>query len=551
MVERLPESRVKLDIAADQEEFDRAMDRAFRKVTAQVTVPGFRRGKAPRHIIERLYGREVFIEEAHRGLMDDLYRRAIEQEELNPVGPPEVDLVAPEPLAFAVTVPVFPTIDPGPYTEVRVDPIDATIDDDAIEAVIERVRRNQSPWVDPAPTDEMELGPDKVLRPKTRTPHEGDQVTVDYAVTENGEPFQEPVEDAVFILGESNLFPRLREELEKLHFGETASFTIAFAEDDDTVAEAVRGKTLSYTVTLKGLKERDLLPLDDEFAQSLDAETLDDLRRAVRDDLHQERTAEARAEVLSQVLDKLAEGANLELPAPMIDEEVEDGLRTFRSQLAQRRSSLEEYLRQNQQTEDDIRAELRPAAERRLRNSLLMRAVAEREQIEVGDEDVESEIERLSNAGGSADPERLRELYRSDYFRNMLRGELFERRLTDRLIDIATEGRGAVLNGWVPPEPPPVAEGESATAETTDEPTSVASAEALDTALTTGAMPGQPGDTATVVPEGDDAAVTVDDVAAEPDSAQAAAVGHEAETATLDEQAEPGEGGSNAPNPSY
>jgi len=565
-VERLPESQVRLEITADDDEFKQALDKAARKVGAQVTIPGFRRGKAPLGMVERMYGRGVFLEEANRELMDDLYRRAIEQEDLAPVGPPEVDITGTDPTAFTAVVPVFPEVDPGPYQEVRTDPIDASIDDAAVDEVIERLRRSRSPWVD-VPEEGMELGEDKVLRPKTRTPREGDQVTVDYQVREGEAPFQEPVEDAIFILGESNLFPRLREELERMRAGETASFSIDFAEDDETVNTELRGKTLDYTVTLKGIKQRDLLPLDDDFAKSVaDAETVEALRQEVRADLHQGRTSEGRTEVLNQIIDRIAEGATVDPPPAMVDEAVEDDVRDFRNQLAQRRTSFEEYLRVSGQSEEELKTEMRPAATRRLRTSLLLRSIAEREQISVSEDEVEAEIARLSSSGGgggAADPQRLQQLYQSDYFRGVLRNDLFERRLTEYLIETATEGRGAVLNGWVAPEPEPEAETPMDAAG--DSETETLGPSALDDALTTGVMAGQPADVAATATTADeDAAVTVAEVAGEPDAAQAAATGHDAENAEVAEQApddavtpeereaqgEPGAGGS-LPNPTY
>ena len=124
-VERLPESQVRLDIAADDIEFAEAMTKASRKVMREIQVPGFRKGKAPRHIVERMYGREIFIEEAHKGLMDDLYRRALAESAVIPVGDPQVEYVSAEPLAFNVTLAIYPSIEPGNYKDVRVDPIDA------------------------------------------------------------------------------------------------------------------------------------------------------------------------------------------------------------------------------------------------------------------------------------------------------------------------------------------------------------------------------------------------------------------------------------------
>jgi trigger factor len=263
--------------------------------------------------------------------------------------------------------------------------------------------------------------------------------------------------DAVFVLGESGLLEPIEDAIKGLRVGETTGFSVPFAEDDESIDESLRGKILSYSVTLKGLKERDLLPLDDDFAKTAgDVDTLDELRNRLREELHQTRTAEARGEALAQIIAKIAEGANVDLPEPMIDRAVEDDLRRLRGRLTQQGVPLEAYLRAVGQTEDELRGEMRPAAQERLRNSLLLRTIAEREGIAVGDDDVDAAVERISLAAQTSEqPQQAEAFARSDYVRGMLQSELFERQLTDRLVEIATEGRGAVVNAWTAPESEP------------------------------------------------------------------------------------------------
>lgn len=461
-VERLPESRAVLEIASDEAEFAKAMDKAYRRVAQQVALPGFRKGKAPRGMIERAYGRQVFIEEAHRLLMDELYRDALKESGVSPVGDPEVEIVEIEPLAFKVTIPVYPDVDPGDYAAVRVDPIDASVDDAAVEEMVESLRKGASPWVDPA-EEGMELGPDNVLQAKQRTPRAGDQVTIDYTVYESDPENAEQEEDAQFVLGESGLLERLEEEITKLRPGESSTFSTEFAEDDTVVDPGLRGKTMHYRVTLKGIKERDLLPLDDDLAKTVaDVDTLAEMRDNIRQNLHRDRTTSARSEVLSAIIAKVAEGATVEVPAPMIDDAVEDDLNGMRQRLAQRGLSLEAYLRLTGQGVDDLKAELRPEAARRLRQSVVLREVAKREGIEVADEDIDASVERMVATSTTArDPEQAAAFFRSDFVRSSLRNEMFDRKLQDRLIELATEGRGAVLNGWEAPEEEQAAAGEA------------------------------------------------------------------------------------------
>ena len=446
-VERKPASLVVLDITADDAEFAEALTKAVRKVSRDIQVPGFRKGKAPRSMIERLYGRDVFLREAADEVMDKLYRQAIEQEQITPVGEPTVEINDLEPVNFVVTVPVYPVIQVKDYANVRVEPTDAAVSDDEVDEVLERLRKSQSEWV----TVEDE-----------RTPGEGDEVTVDYEVMLGDEPFQEPVVDAVFILGETNLLTQLREKLEGMTVGSTESFDLAFEEDDETADPSIRGKSLAYTVTLKGIRQRELVPLDDDFAMKVnETPTLDELRDMVRQDIHAGKTNDARTAVVNQIIANMAEQAEIDPPSVMVDEEVEHQLNHLKEDLQRSNTPWEGYLRLQGKSEDDLKVDLRPEAERRLRNSLFLQEVARKETVEVTDEDIEGEIDRMVSASSGAGDEaaaqsaRMAELYRSDYFKNMLRNQLFETKLTDRLIEIATEGKGAVTNAYVAPEPVP------------------------------------------------------------------------------------------------
>jgi trigger factor len=436
-VERLPESQLLLDIVADEKEVNEAMDRAYRTVSRQVRVPGFRPGKAPRSVIDRLYGREIYMEEAHRVVVDKLYREAVKQEEIIPVGQPSVEITEVEPLSFKVTVPVFPAIEVGDYQSVRVDPRDAAVDESDVEEVLSRLQKSNSPWV---------------AVEEDRNPVEGDQITIDLSVSDNGEEFDQPIEDAKFIIGESNLFDQLRTVIEGMKPGETAETEISFGEDDEAVNERVRGKTLGYTITLKGIEERPIAELNDEFAQSAAGiDTLEGLRDAIRADVHQGKTTETRNAVFSEIIDKIAEGATLDLPSVMIDDAVTEEIKATEQRLSQQGLTIEAYLRMQGQTEDDLREELRPGVARRLRNSLLLREIAEKEGIAVVDEDIDAEIASITS--GSENSQQLRDLYgKEGYFRRMLRDDLFDRKLTDRVVELATEGKGAVINGYVEPE---------------------------------------------------------------------------------------------------
>ena len=171
-VEQLPESLVLLDIVADEQEVKDATTKAFRQVARNIRIPGFRPGKAPKHIIDRMYGSGVYEEEAHRIVIDRLYRDAVKQEEIIVVGQPSVEITELEPLSFKITVPVFPTIEPGDYASVRVEPRDAAITEDEIDTTIEELRSNRGEWVE--------------VNDEAATPADGDRVQIDIETTLDG-----------------------------------------------------------------------------------------------------------------------------------------------------------------------------------------------------------------------------------------------------------------------------------------------------------------------------------------------------------------------------
>jgi trigger factor len=502
-VERLPESRVSLDIAADETEFAQAVDRAARRVANDVVIPGFRKGKAPRSMIERLYGRDVFIEEANRTLMTDLYRQAMTQEDLVPVGEPEVEIITADPLAFKVVTAVYPTVEPGPYQDVRVEPLDATVTDAEIDEVLEDLRKNNSPWVDPE-SEGLEVGADMVLQPKQRLPRAGDQVTIDVHSETVGDPATATDEtDAVFVLGESGLLDELEDAIKRLRVGESTTLEITFGEDEERANADVRGKTLAYAITLKGIKERDLLPLDDELAQTVsDFNTLDELRDSVRNNLHRDKTDRVAGEGYQQIVDKMLEGATIEVPAAMVDEAAHNELHALERRLAQQGMSLDAYLRLAEQTQEELEAELRPNVLKRLQTTLLLQEIAKRENVDVADEQVNNAAAIYATALLRASPEQAQAAMRDESFRSSIRDQLLDTMIRQRLIALATEERGIVANGWTPPQPP-------ATEQQTDE--ADAASEAAGT--------GEPGDAIAVAPS--ESAVTMTEAGEAPELGEA------------------------------
>lgn len=427
-VERMPRSTVSVDIFADEDEFAIAVDKAYKKVARDVSLPGFRRGKAPRHIIEGMIGREAIYEEAGRDMMDDLYRRAIEQENLVPISEPKVGLLQENPIGFNVQVEVYPTVELGDYLSVRVEPREVDIEESEVEEVLSQLQKVHSAWI---PVEE------------SRSPEDGEQVVIDMEVYDGDELFQPAATDSTFVLGESPMFESIAEAIKMMTAGSTAELTLAFEEGDSSVNPQLWDKTLRYVVTLKEISTRDLAERDDELAaKSGSFESYDHMVEEIHRDLLRNKATEAQNEVTSEIINAMAEMAIIEIPLSMVEKEIEDEVTQFRSRLAQQGLSFDDYLLMNGQSIEELREEIRPNAERRIRNSLALQEIAKAENIEATQEHIDAEIERL--AAPSENPERLRTLYQSEYFRGLLESEVFDRLMRERVVEIATEGQGAI-----------------------------------------------------------------------------------------------------------
>ena len=261
------------------------------------------------------------------------------------------------------------------------------------------------------------------------------------------------------MLGETNLLTQLSDKLKEMKVGESDSFELVFDEDDETADPAIRGKVLKYDVDLKEIKKRELVEINDDFAANIaDAKDVADLRIRILEDVHQGKTNDARTTVVNEIIEKLVEVSKLELPHSMIHEEAHHRVGHLQQEVQRSGTPFESYLRMQNKTEEDLAHDLEPEAERRLRSSMLVQEFAKAENVEVTDEDIDAEIAKIvgdppadADDDALAKYEQTKTLYNGTYFRQMMKNQLFDQKVTDHLIDIATEGKGAVLNAWTPP----------------------------------------------------------------------------------------------------
>jgi trigger factor len=438
-----PGSRVRLEIEVPADEVNRHFETAYRHLAARTRVPGFRPGKAPRNVIERYVGRDAVIEEAVEHLVSEGYDAALDQTDLIPIDQPQVEIDATtvregDAARFAAVVAVRPTVSLGAYTDYPFGLEVPPVTDEDVETVIDELRGQQA-----------------TLRPvDDRGAEKGDLVAVSFRGTIDGEPFDGGTADRLpLILGEDRMIPGWEEELVGMRVEETRDFDLPFP--DDYRVETLAGKAAHYTVTLTDLRERVLPELDDEFAASVgEGQTVDELRAEIRDALGRRAEAEARHQFGDRIIDYATSNATVELPEVMVANEVEIMRDELRGRLAEQRIGIDRYLELARQSPEELMAELREPASRRVKTLLVLSAIAEKEGIDAADAEIDAEVER--QLAIYPDEPRLREYLTSRRGRSYLRMTLRNRTLVDSLID-----RAAPRAAESEPSPEPTPEPES------------------------------------------------------------------------------------------
>ena len=415
-----PKSTIELEIEVPPERLDRALDSAVRALARRTRVPGFRPGKAPRPVLERHLGPGVVLDEAVDHLMQDAYREALEQEAILPLSNAEVEVVQAEegkPLIFKATVPVRPEVALGDYKEFRFAPEIETIDDARVDQVVEELRDQNA----------------TLAAVEDRGAQDGDYAVISFVGTRDGQPFDGGTSERMpLILGQERLIPGFETNLVGLKVGDTAEFDITFPEDygEPTLASQVA----HFNVELKELREKILPDLDDDFLATLGSfDSLESLKADIRTRLEGNALDRARHQFADRIIEYAVANATVELPDVLVDQEVEVMHDEFKGSLARQGISEEAYLKAVEKTSEELHAEFRPNAERRVKTLLVLSKVADTEEVEVPDADVEAEVAQgRDRYAGDA---RMVSYFESERGRSFIRSTLRRSRVVERIID--------------------------------------------------------------------------------------------------------------------
>jgi len=414
-----------VEMATDDE--NPFIERSYRRVVSRINIPGFRRGRAPRHIVESMMGRTALLQEALEFMVPETLDKVLQDEDVSAFGEPSIEVTELEPVSFTATVPLEPTVDLGDYRGIRVETEPVEVTDEEVDGVLDRVRDEQAVW-----------------EPVERPAEYGDRLNLNVLGTMDEETVVED-EDVEYIPNEENVlpFPGFAPNLVGMSEDDESEFTVTVP--DDYPREQYAGKDIQFQVSVLSVKQKSLPELDDDFAMSVGDgfDDLEALRNNIRESLTSQAENAARNELEQKSLEALCEVAVVNASPLLYERELEAMQADRERMLRQQGLDLATYLRFMGKSPDEFLDEMRPNAERRLVSALVMRKLAEVEEIEISDEDVQSETDRL--LGLSAGDEEqddsnldsLREFLGSASTRDNIRSTLHSRRVMERLTEIA------------------------------------------------------------------------------------------------------------------
>lgn len=381
--ERIEKNTVILEIEVDAEQFSQAVDKAYRKLVKKINVRGFRKGKAPRQIFERIVGKGPIIEEAMESVVPEAYYKAVSDTGIEPIEQPKVEIVQAEegkPVVFKATVQVKPEVKLGQYKEVEVVKPSSEVSEEEIARALERLQNRHA----------------KLLTLEEGTVEKGDTAVIDFLGKVDGEPFKGGEgKDYSLEIGSGAFVGGFEDQIIGMSVGETRDIEVTFPENYK--AENLAGKDAIFTVTVKSIVRKELAALDDEFAKDVsEFDTLEELRADISNKLKEAAERTAKYQVRQEIVNKVVENAEVEIPDAMVESQLKEMLGNLESRLAGQGMSLENYLSLVQTTLEDMKENMRPDAIWSAKTGLVLEAIAKAENIKPSDEEIKEEARQMA-----------------------------------------------------------------------------------------------------------------------------------------------------------
>jgi trigger factor len=416
-----PDRQAIVTVEVDEEQMQNALKRAAQNVSRIRPIPGFRPGKAPYEMVERAFGKELLVEEAVEDLSRTMYSQVLRDTEINAVDAGRLEVVQKEPPVFKYTIPVAPVVKLGDYKSIHMQPEPVEVTDAEVDEVLSRFQNTQA-----------------TLAPVSRAVQNGDVITVD---VRGGVADMEPAEETnlrVTVGNDKQVRLPFDAELIGMNVGETKEFDYTYAEDYED--ESVRGKTAHYTVTVHDIKETQLPELTDEFAQAVSQfKTLEQFKGNIRDILRRQKERDREVKFANDVLQAVTDQAEIAYPSVMLEHEMEHRLEHLREDVKRLGLTWENYLRFSGKTEAQIKEDLRPQAEKSLKQMLVLGELMRVENITVSREELNADIERRvqESVQAGAQANVARRAYNQKDARENMEFELRVNKIMNKLVAIA------------------------------------------------------------------------------------------------------------------
>ena len=382
-VENLEKNMAKLTIEVSAEDLEKAMQNAYLKAKNRITIPGFRKGKAPRKMIEHMYGKGIFLEDAANALIPEHYSKALEECELEIVSQPEIDVTQAEPgkaFIFTAEVAVKPEVTLGEYKGLEVPKTETEVTEEEIEAELKKEQEKNS----------------RTITVEDRGAENGDIATIDFEGFIDGTAFEGGKgTDYPLTLGSGSFIPGFEDQLVGVKAGDHVEVNVTFPEEYQ--AAELAGKAAVFQCDVKKVEAKELPELDDDFAQDVsEFDTLAEYKDDIRKKLTERKEKEARTAKENAAVDKAIENAQMEIPDAMINTQISQMLDDFSRRMQAQGLTMEQYFQFTGMTADKMREEMKPQALKRIQTRLVLEKIAETENIQPADEEVNEEISKMA-----------------------------------------------------------------------------------------------------------------------------------------------------------
>ena len=396
-------NKVTFHIEVTPEEFEEAVQSAYLKNRHRFTIPGFRKGKAPRKIIELNYGEGIFYEDALNSILPKAYEEAIEKLNIEPVDNPEIDIEELEKgktVVISVDVTVKPEVKLGDYKNIEVEKVEYNVTDEDVEKELKTIQEMNA----------------RIIDSSDRETKEGDILTIDFKGFVDGEEFEGgTAENQRLEIGSNTFIPGFEEQLIGKKKGDTVEVKVTFPED--YFEESLKGKDATFEVTIHDVKEKELPELDDEFAKDVsEFDTLEEYKKDIREKLEKNAKDREKIDFENKVIEKVVDNAEVDIPEAMIEHQIEHEMQEFSYRLTMQGFDLDRYLELTGNKLEDLKEQFRPIAEKRVKTDLVLEAIGKVENIEVTEEDIDKELDKIAKSYNQENIEQFKE--------NMKKGDL-------------------------------------------------------------------------------------------------------------------------------